>query len=139
MFNKRLRAQRMKSKFTQQSMADKLAISLNAYQKYEQAERTPSFDCLVKISHILEVPTDYLLERGLYAKAEQILLHWDSLLLALEDNLCADFPDIFALLKNPQLSELSRLVLLDAILEDIEFHEGERPLDVSISIKYKAF
>ena len=36
MFNKRLRKMRMKQGITQQSMADKLQISLNAYQKYEQ-------------------------------------------------------------------------------------------------------
>ena len=42
MFNTRLRSLRMKYKYTQQNMADMLQISLNAYQKYEQAERSPS-------------------------------------------------------------------------------------------------
>jgi len=65
MFNKRLRALRMNNKLTQQVMADNLGITLNAYQKYEQAERTPSFDCLVKIADIFKVPTDYLLGRDL--------------------------------------------------------------------------
>ena len=63
MFNSRLRAMRMKRKFTQQSMADMLNLSLNAYQKYEQAERAPSLDCLVQIADILRVPTDFLLGR----------------------------------------------------------------------------
>lgn len=63
MFNKRLRGMRMKRHFTQQNMADKLEISLNAYQKYEQAERSPSLDCLVAIADILDVSTDYLLCR----------------------------------------------------------------------------
>lgn len=63
MFNKRLREVRMQCGFTQQNMADKLSISLNAYQKYEQAERSPSLDCLVKIADILDVSTDYLLCR----------------------------------------------------------------------------
>lgn len=63
MFSKRLRKMRMKRGFTQQSMADKLQISLNAYQKYEQAERSPSFDCLIQIADILEVSIDYLLGR----------------------------------------------------------------------------
>ena len=40
MFNKRLRQTRMKCGFTQQNMADKLGISLNAYQKSEQGEIT---------------------------------------------------------------------------------------------------
>lgn len=66
MFNKRLRALRMKRKLTQQKMADALDLSLNAYQKYEQAERAPSLDCLVKIADILDAPTDYLLGRDEY-------------------------------------------------------------------------
>ena len=65
MFCKRLREVRMKRKITQQKMADYLTISLNAYQKYEQAEREPPLDTLVKIADILEVPTDYLLCRDL--------------------------------------------------------------------------
>lgn len=65
MFCKRLREIRMKRKITQQKMADYLTISLNAYQKYEQAEREPPLDTLVKIADILEVPTDYLLCRDL--------------------------------------------------------------------------
>ena len=63
MFNKRLREMRMKCGFTQQNMADKLGISLNAYQKYEQAERSPSLDCLVLIADILNISLDYLLCR----------------------------------------------------------------------------
>lgn len=68
MFNKRLRHARMKHKYTQQTMADMLDISLNAYQKYEQAERSPSLECLVKIADILDVSIDYLLCRDDYLK-----------------------------------------------------------------------
>ena len=63
MFNTRLRSLRMKYKYTQQNMADMLQISLNAYQKYEQAERSPSLDSLVKLADIFNVPTDFLLCR----------------------------------------------------------------------------
>lgn len=63
MFNKRLRALRMKRKYTQQNMADMLQVSLNTYQKYEQSERSPSLRCLVRMADILNVPTDYLLCR----------------------------------------------------------------------------
>lgn len=60
---------RMKCGFTQQNMADKLNISLNAYQKYEQAERSPSLNCLVDISDILNVSTDYLLGRDKFIQS----------------------------------------------------------------------
>ena len=69
MLSKRLRSSRIKCGFTQQCMADKLNLSLNAYQKYEQAERSPSLDCLVNIADILQVPTDYLLGRDSFLKS----------------------------------------------------------------------
>lgn len=72
MFNKRLREIRMKRKLTQQNMADKLDLSLNAYQKYEQGERSPSFDCLVAIADILDVSLDYLFGRDEFIKAHEV-------------------------------------------------------------------
>lgn len=63
MFSTRLRSVRTFRKLTQQNMADALNISLNGYQKYEQAERSPSLDCLVRIADILDVSLDYLLCR----------------------------------------------------------------------------
>ena len=64
MFNERLRLTRKLRKLKLQQMADGLGISLRAYQHYEQGERSPSLDCLVKIADILEVSTDYLLGRS---------------------------------------------------------------------------
>lgn len=72
MFNKRLRKVRMNRGLTQQNMADKLGISLNAYQKYEQAERSPSLDCLVAIADILNVSLDYLLCRDSFIQSHAI-------------------------------------------------------------------
>jgi len=72
MFNQRLRQMRMKRHFTQQNMADMLKISLNAYQKYEQAERSPSLDCLISIADILNVFTDYLLCRDDFLKSLEV-------------------------------------------------------------------
>ena len=63
MFGSRLRDTRKGRKLTQQVMADKLSLSLNGYQKYEQEERFPSADCLVQIGDILDVSIDYLLGR----------------------------------------------------------------------------
>ena len=72
MFNIRLREIRIKRGFTQQNMADMLSLSLNAYQKYEQAERSPSFDCLVAIADILDVSLDYLFGRDEFMKSHAI-------------------------------------------------------------------
>jgi len=72
MFNKRLREVRMRNGLTQQQMADKLGISLNAYQKYEQAERSPSLECLVSIADIFDVSLDYLLCRDDFIQSHAI-------------------------------------------------------------------
>lgn len=74
MFGKRLRAMRMKRRLTQQSMADKLCLSINAYQKYEQSERYPTFECLVQIADILDVPTDYLLGRDEFLRSHGVFV-----------------------------------------------------------------
>ncbi|MCI8427203.1 MAG: helix-turn-helix transcriptional regulator [Lachnospira sp.] len=72
MFNERLRETRKKCGFTQQNMADKLGISLNAYQKYEQAERSPSLECLVTIADIFDISIDYLLCRDEFISSHVI-------------------------------------------------------------------
>ena len=63
MFSERLRTLRKENGFTAQYMADKLEITLRAYQFYESGKREPSLQTLVKIADILIVSTDYLLCR----------------------------------------------------------------------------
>lgn len=72
MFNERLRNVRKKCGLTQQNMADKLGISLNAYQKYEQAERSPSLERLVIIADIFDISIDYLLCRDEFIRSHAI-------------------------------------------------------------------
>lgn len=63
MFSERLHELRRESGLTAQYMADKLELSLRAYQFYESGKREPSLQTLVKIADILMVSTDYLLCR----------------------------------------------------------------------------
>ena len=63
MFSKRLKESRVLRGYTQQEIANKLDITLNAYQKYEQGTRSPSFDTLVKIADFYDVSIDWLLGR----------------------------------------------------------------------------
>lgn len=63
MFPERLRTLRKENGLTAQYMADKLELSLRAYQFYESGKREPSLQTLVKIADILIVSTDYLLGR----------------------------------------------------------------------------
>lgn len=69
MFGKRLRAARMAHKFTQQYVADVLGMTVNAYQKYEQSERSPSLETLVKLADLYEVPIDWILCRDVYLES----------------------------------------------------------------------
>lgn len=69
MIGKRLRAARMAHKLTQQYVADTLEMTVNAYQKYEQAERSPSLETLVKLADLYNVPTDWLLCRDEYLES----------------------------------------------------------------------
>ena len=69
MFKDRLRTTRMARDKTLQEMADLLHMSLRNYQKYESGHASPTLDGLVKIADILDVPTDYLLERDEYLKS----------------------------------------------------------------------
>lgn len=69
MFKDRLRTARISRGFTAQSLADQLNIGLRNYQKYESGDARPTFEGLVILADILNVPTDYLLGRDDYLKS----------------------------------------------------------------------
>lgn len=73
MFGKRLREMRMLRHFTQQQLADLLNIALRSYQKYEQGEREPSYNTLIRVADILDVSVDYLLGRDDFIESHRIL------------------------------------------------------------------
>jgi len=65
-FSKLLKEERKAKGLTQREMAEKLSITLRAYQNYEalgKDRREPGFALLTNIADILEVTTDYLLGR----------------------------------------------------------------------------
>jgi len=69
MFKDRLRAARIARGFTVQNLADYLSTGLRNYQKYESGDARPTFEGLVLLSDILEVPIDFLLGRDEYLKS----------------------------------------------------------------------
>ena len=56
-----LRELRTRSGMSQKQLAEKLGISKSVISYYEQSERTPSPEMLVKIAGVFHVTTDYLL------------------------------------------------------------------------------
>lgn len=69
MFQDRLRAIRISRGYTLQFIADQLDTGLRNYQKYESGDARPTFEGLVLLADILNVPTDLLLERDDYLKS----------------------------------------------------------------------
>jgi len=69
MFQDRLRAARMYRGFTAQALADYLVTGLRNYQKYESGDARPTYENLVAIADLLNVPVDFLLGRDNYLKS----------------------------------------------------------------------
>lgn len=60
-FGSRLRQLRLKSNLKQQQLAVLLDLNKSAISAYENNEREPGFDTLIRISEIFHVSTDFLL------------------------------------------------------------------------------
>lgn len=62
-FYKKLKLERLKKELDITNISTHLNISKDAYRKYEQGNREPDLDTLVKIANYLETSIDYLLGR----------------------------------------------------------------------------
>ena len=69
MFNDRLRAVRINRGLIQQQVADALNVTLRNYQKYEKGDYRPTFEGLVEIAELFNIPIDYLLGRDKYLES----------------------------------------------------------------------
>ena len=59
-FNERLKNERISHKFTQQFVADKLGITLRAYQQYEQGKYEPNIKRLIILADLFNTTIDFL-------------------------------------------------------------------------------
>lgn len=59
-FNERLKNERNSHKYTQQFVADKLGITLRAYQQYEQGKYEPNIERLIKLADLFDTTIDAL-------------------------------------------------------------------------------
>jgi transcriptional regulator with XRE-family HTH domain len=60
-FGSRLRELRMKKNVTQEQLAKQLGVFKSAITKYENDVNFPNTEVFIKICHIFDVPSDYLL------------------------------------------------------------------------------
>ena len=58
-----LKTARKKSGMTQQAVANAIGVVQSAYKNYEQGNREPKGDTIVKLADLFHVTTDYLLGR----------------------------------------------------------------------------
>lgn len=74
MFSEKLKGLRVAKGMSQKDLAEKLGVAKSAVSFYENGERFPSYDVLIKISRIFNVTTDYLLdvERGRMLDASEL-------------------------------------------------------------------
>lgn len=70
---KRLKEIRKAKNVTQQQMADHLCIQRNSYTRYENGNRMPDHDMLLKIADYLEVSLDYL-----YGRTDNPTIYFDT-------------------------------------------------------------
>ena len=65
-FKDKLRRLRSERNLTQKQLAVDLGITERNYQHYEAGTKKPSFDGLIKLADLFNVPADYLLGRDNY-------------------------------------------------------------------------
>lgn len=58
----RLKEIRLQKGLSQKKIADKLCCSPNVYSRYETGDRQPSIEVLIRLSEILGVTVDYIIE-----------------------------------------------------------------------------
>ncbi|HEY4543895.1 MAG TPA: helix-turn-helix transcriptional regulator [Tissierellaceae bacterium] len=63
-FNKRLRSLREQHKISQKDFAEILGVSNVVLSRYENGERKPDYDMLIKIAEHFDVSVDYLLGKS---------------------------------------------------------------------------
>ena len=59
-FNERLKELRKQSPLTQKDIADRLNISVSAYQNYEQGKNEPNIEKLIILANLFDVTLDDL-------------------------------------------------------------------------------
>ena len=62
-FGERLAELRVRCGYTQKVIGERVGVSKSAFANYENGERQPNFDTIVKIADALDVSVDYLLGR----------------------------------------------------------------------------
>ena len=63
-FNERLKSERKSHNFTQQFVADKIGVTVRAYQQYEQGKYEPNIERLIALADLFDITVDFLICRN---------------------------------------------------------------------------
>ena len=66
-FRQRLRALRLRDGLTQWQLAERIGLTQAVISAYETGLRLPSYSILLKLAHIFQVTTDYLLGMSVHS------------------------------------------------------------------------
>ena len=65
----KLKEIRKSKHFTQQEVAEKLNCDVTTYARYENGDRTPPLEILIKLSEVFDVSLDYLVGRQNFSES----------------------------------------------------------------------
>ncbi len=103
-FSEKLKTIRTQANFTQNELAEKLAISRQAISNYEQGRSYPSIDILIEMSKLFNVSLDELLESGRKKMQMKRLLALSIILFA---SIVANYISIYVLVRGNNFSSLN--------------------------------
>ncbi len=78
--SKKIKQLRESANLTQQELAAKLSISRSTLAGYEAESKQPSYQVLAQIADFFNVPTDYLLEVGVFKDWDLLLTNKDEII-----------------------------------------------------------
>lgn len=119
---------------TQKEVASGIGIAEQAYQRYEYGKSVPSAHVIAALADYFDVPTDYLLGRGLFSNWEQIMKYRDFICENLQPNV--PFVRVEAEGQEPKITQIdlksldekSLMLVLSALVEHIEIIEEDGKL-----------
>lgn len=111
---------RKQNHLLQNDVAEQLNMSLRNYQRYERGELEPSASIICDLSTFYNVPSDYLLDLGIYAKKELILKYSDYLISLLRN--AHGFPEYVKNMLDwlPSQPNYKKIIFFTTLLSDIK-------------------
>ncbi|NBJ89935.1 helix-turn-helix domain-containing protein [Acutalibacter sp. 1XD8-36] len=130
-FAERLKKLRLARDLTQKDVYEAVGMSAIGYQRYEYGQREPAYQQLIALADFFDVPTDYLLGRGVFANWDELMDEKSRLLII------ASIESHFPELKKLNLShadERKLMKVLPSFIALIEFSDDMKESSITYKI-----